>query len=185
MMRAIYKFIYFTILGWRIKGDFSDEVKKCIVAVVPHTSWHDFFLGLMVRSVTRKEINYVGKKELFKFPFGWYFRWTGGAPIDRTPGQNKVQAMAAVFEGKDEFRLTLAPEGTRGRVDELRTGFYYIAKEAKVPITLVAFDFGKKEVKIDEPFYPTDDMEADFEYIHKFFEGVVGKVPEKSFRYKK
>lgn len=183
MMRAIYKLIYFKILGWKIKGNFSNEVKKCIVAVVPHTSWHDFFIGLMIRSITKKQINYVGKKELFKFPFGWYFRWTGGAPIDRTPGQNKVQAMAAVFEGKEEFRLTLAPEGTRSRVDELRTGFYYIAKEAKVPITLVAFDFGKKEVKIDEPFYPTDDMEADFEYIHKFFEGVVGKVPEKSFRY--
>jgi len=126
----------------------------------------------------------IAKKELFKFPFGAYFRWTGGAPIDRTPGQNKVQAMANVFKGKEEFRLTLAPEGTRGRVDELRTGFYYIAKEANVPITLVAFDFGKKEVKISEPFFTTDSIEADFEHIHKFFEGVVGKVPEKSFRYK-
>jgi len=183
MIRAIYKFIYFKLMGWKLKGTFSNEVKKSIVAVVSHTSWHDFYIGLMVRSITKMKINYVGKKELFKFPFGWYFRWTGGAPIDRTSGQNKVQAMAAVFDGKEEFRLTLAPEGTRERVNELRTGFYYIAKEANVPIILVAFDFGKKEVKIDEPFYPTDDMKADFEYIHEFFKGVVGKVPKKSFRY--
>ncbi len=183
MIRAIYKFIYFKLMGWKIKGAFSSEVKKCIVAVVPHTSWHDFYIGLMIRSISKLQINYIAKRELFKFPLGAYFRWTGGAPVDRTPGQNKVQAIAKVFEGKEEFRLALAPEGTRKRVDELRTGFYYIAKEANVPIVLVAFDFGKKEVKIDEPFYLTDNMEADFEYIHEFFKGVVGKVPEKSFRY--
>jgi 1-acyl-sn-glycerol-3-phosphate acyltransferase len=182
-MRAIYKFIYFKLLGWKIKGSFSKEVKKCIIAVVPHTSWHDFYIGLMIRSITKTKINYIAKKELFKFPFGWYFRWTGGAPIDRTPGQNKVQAIASIFKEKKEFRLTLAPEGTRNLVTELRTGFYYIAKEAKVPITLVAFDFGKKEVKIDTPFYPTDNIKADFAYIHKFYEGVVGKIPEKSFGY--
>lgn len=183
MIRAIYKFIYFKLMGWKIKGAFNPEVKKCIVAVVPHTSWHDFYIGLMIRSISKLQINYIAKRELFKFPLGAYFRWTGGAPVDRTPGQNKVQAIAKVFEGKEEFRLALAPEGTRKRVDELRTGFYYIAKEANVPIVLVAFDFGKKEVKIDEPFYLTDNMEADFEYIHEFFKGVVGKVPEKSFRY--
>lgn len=183
MIRAIYKFIYFKLMGWKIKGAFSSEVKKCIVAVVPHTSWHDFYIGLMIRSISKLQINYIAKRELFKFPLGAYFRWTGGAPVDRTPGQNKVQAIAKVFEGKEEFRLALAPEGTRKRVDELRTGFYYIAKEANVPIVLVAFDFGKKEVKIDKPFYLTDNMEADFEYIHEFFKGVVGKVPEKSFRY--
>lgn len=184
MLRAIYKFIYFKLLGWKLKGNFPEEIKKCVVAVVPHTSWHDFFIGLMVRSISKMKINYIAKKELFKPPFGWYFRWTGGAPIDRTPGQNKVQAIAKVFEGKEEFRLTLAPEGTRKRVDELRTGFYYIAKEANVPIILVAFDFGNKQVIIDQPFYRTDDMKADFEYIYKFYEGIVGKVPENSFQYK-
>ena len=135
-------------MGWKIRGSFSKDVKKYIIAVVPHTSWHDFYVGLMIRSITKTKINYVGKKELFRFPFGWYFRWTGGAPIDRTPGQNKVQAIASVFKGKEEFRLTLAPEGTRKLVTELRTGFYYIAKEAKVPITLVAFDFGKQILHI-------------------------------------
>lgn len=184
MMRAIYKFIYFKLMGWKVNGSFSKEVKKQVIAVAPHTSWHDFYVGLMIRSITKTKINYVAKKALFRFPFGWYFRWTGGAPIDRTPGQNKVQAIAAVFKGKEEFRLALAPEGTRKLVNELRTGFYYIAKEAKVPITLVAFDFGRKEIKIDKLFYPTDDMKADFAYIYKFFEGVVGKVPEKSFGYK-
>lgn len=181
MMRAIYKFIYFTLMGWKLKGEFTDDVKKCVIAVVPHTSWHDFFIGIFVRGISGKQMNYVAKRELFKFPFGAYFRWTGGAPLDRTPGQNKVQAIAKVFEGKEEFRLALAPEGTRKKVTELKTGFYYIAKEADVPIVLVAFDFGNKEVRIAPPFYTTDDKDADMEHIQNYFKGVAGKIPEYSY----
>jgi 1-acyl-sn-glycerol-3-phosphate acyltransferase len=79
------------------------------------------------------------------------------------------------------FRFALAPEGTRKKVEQLRTGFYHIAKKAKVPIVMVAFDFGKKEIKIGEPFYPTDDSESDFQKIHGFYKGVKGKKPEYSF----
>lgn len=66
------------------------------------------------------------------------------------------------------------------KVDKWKTGFYYIAKEAKVPIIMFTLDFGKKENRISEPFYPTDDMEADFEFMHNFYKGVVGKKPEYS-----
>src|SRR5690606_23776429 len=81
-MHTRAKFIYFKILGWKLFGEFP-KVDKCIVIVVPHLSWIDFFLGLLVRRVVDEEINYIAKKSLFKPPFGWYFRWMGGAPIDR------------------------------------------------------------------------------------------------------
>ena len=76
--------------------------------------------------------------------------------------------------------MTLAPEGTRKKVDQWRTGFYYIAKEANVPIIMFTLDYGKKENRFSEPFYPTEDREADFEFMHAFYEGVIGKVPEYS-----
>ncbi len=179
-MHTLAKFIYFKIMGWKLIGSFP-KVDKCVVIVVPHTSWVDFFLGLLVRRVLNEEINFIGKKSLFKPPFGWYFRWMGGTPIDRSKNMDTVRATVKIFQQKKQFRLALSPEGTRKKVSEWKTGFYYIAKAAEVPIVLVAFDFGEKQVKISTPHYPTDDKELDFKTYKAFFKGVMGKIPEKSF----
>ncbi len=181
MLTIIYKFIYFKMMKWKLVGEFPKELKKYVIIAVPHTSWHDFYIGLLIRKIANTKINFLGKKEIFIFPFGYYFRAVGGRSLDRTPGQNKVEAIAKLFETNDELRLTLAPEGTRDKVSEWKTGFYHIAKAAHVPIVMVTFDFGKKQNKISEPFYPTDNMEEDFAFMKNFFKGVKGKVPEKSF----
>ncbi|WP_111682533.1 1-acyl-sn-glycerol-3-phosphate acyltransferase [Winogradskyella tangerina] len=178
-MRWLAKFIYFKLLGWKIVGNtnFSkDSLKKVVIIAVPHTSWHDFYIGLLLRKVVDIRVNFIGKKELFKWPFGYYFKAVGGRPIDRTPGQNKVESIVQLFEKEDEFRLALAPEGTRKKVDQWKTGFYYIAKAAKVPIIMFTLDFKNKQNKISEPFYPTDDKEADFLFMRSFYNGVEGKI---------
>jgi 1-acyl-sn-glycerol-3-phosphate acyltransferase len=72
----------------------------------------------------------------------------------------------------------MSPEGTRKRIDTWKSGFYYIAKGANIPIIMTTLDFGNKEVKISEPFYTTDDKEKDFELIYQYFKGVKGKIPE-------
>ncbi|MFC2147495.1 1-acyl-sn-glycerol-3-phosphate acyltransferase [Bacteroidota bacterium] len=179
-MHKLSKIIFFKILKWQLIGTFPD-VDKCVVIVVPHTSWVDFFLGLLVRKLFNEEINFIGKESLFKPPFGWYFRWMGGAPINRSKSQNKVAAIAKIFDERKKFRLALAPEGTRKKVADWKTGFYYIAKTAQVPIVMVAFDFGKKQVKVSEPQFPTDNMEADLKKYKEFYKGVIGKIPEYSF----
>jgi 1-acyl-sn-glycerol-3-phosphate acyltransferase len=182
-MQWLARFIYFKLLGWRIVGNtnFSqDTVKKAIIIAVPHTSWHDFYIGVLLRAILQVKTNFVGKKELFVFPIGWFFKWLGGSPVDRYTKENKVEAIAKLFEEKEEFRLTLAPEGTRKKVDKWRTGFYYIAKTANVPIIMFTLDFQNKQNKISEPFYPTEDMEADFKYMHQFYKGVIGKVKKYS-----
>ncbi|QLG46478.1 1-acyl-sn-glycerol-3-phosphate acyltransferase [Costertonia aggregata] len=179
-MQKIAKFIYFKILGWKLIGDFP-KVNKAVLIVVPHTSWVDFFLGLLVRRVWKEEINFIAKKSLFNFPFGWYFRWMGGAPIDRSKNNDTVAAIASIFNEKERFRLALSPEGTRKKVKEWKTGFYYIAKAAKVPVVMVAFDYGHRQIKISAPHFPTDDKKADFKIYIQFFKGTVGKIPEYSF----
>jgi len=182
MLTILYKFIYFKLMKWKLIGEFPKDLKKYIIIAVPHTSWHDFYIGLLIRRITNTKINFLGKKELFLWPFGYYFRAVGGTALDRTPGQNKVEAIAKLFETKEELRLTLAPEGTRKKVSEWKTGFYHIAKAANVPIVMVTFDFANKQNKISKPFYPTDNIEADFDFMYAFFKGVKGKIPEKSFR---
>ncbi|WP_353779967.1 1-acyl-sn-glycerol-3-phosphate acyltransferase [Winogradskyella sp. 3972H.M.0a.05] len=182
-MRWLAKFIYYKLLGWKITGNsnFSkDTIKKCVIIAVPHTSWHDFYIGVLLRKVVGVKTNFIAKKELFVWPLGWYFRAIGGASIDRTSGQNKVETIANLFRDKEEFRLALAPEGTRKKVEQWKTGFYYIAKAAKVPIIMFTLDFQNKQNHISEPFYPTDNTEEDFEFMHAFYKGVKGKVPEYS-----
>jgi len=168
-------------MGWKIVGGVDEKIEKCILIVVPHTSWFDFFIGLFSRGIKGVEMNWLGKKELFGFPLGWYFRYMGGAPLDRTGGLNMVDSIAQVFEKRKIFRLGLSPEGTRKKVTELKTGFYYIAKKANVPIIPVAFNYGKKEVNFGEPFYTTGDIDADLKMILLHFKGVKGKILENSY----
>lgn len=180
-MKKLASFIYFKLLGWKLVGKFPSQLDKFVIAVVPHTSWVDFFLGLLIREVWNEQIHWIGKKSLFASPFGWFFRCMGGAPVDRSSHNDMVSATAAIFKKRKKFRLTLAPEGTRKKVAFLKTGFYYIAKAAEVPIVLIAFDFGRHQIKVSEPFYPTENKEADFQVYETFFKGVLGKVPKYSF----
>ena len=168
-------------MGWKIVGGVDEKIEKCILIVIPHTSWVDFFIGLFTRGIIGLEMNWLGKKELFSFPFGWYFRYMGGSPLDRKGGQNMVDAIVKMFEKRKIFRLGLAPEGTRKKVTELKTGFYYIAEKANIPIVPVAFNFAKKEVNIGNPFYTTDNIDADLKIVLLHFKGVVGKISENSF----
>jgi 1-acyl-sn-glycerol-3-phosphate acyltransferase len=181
MKKQFYKWIFFKLMGWKIVGTIDPTIKKCVMMVMPHTSNHDFYLGIFTRGITGLEMNWVGKKELFRFPFGYYFKYMGGEPLDRSGGLNKVDSIAAIFKKRDVFRLAVAPEGTRKKVSELKTGFYYIAMKANVPIIPVAFDFGKKEVNLGSPFHPTGNIEADLAILKKHYIGVIGKIPENGF----
>ncbi len=177
-MRWLAKLIYIKIWGWKIVGNtnFSqDTIKKAIIIGAPHTSNLDFIVALFIRKITRVKTNFIGKKDLFVWPLGLYFKAVGGVPIDRTSSQNKVEAIAKLFKDKKEFRLSLSPEGTRKKVEKWKTGFYYIAKEANVPIIMFTFDFKNKLNTISEPFYPTNDIEADFKKIRDFYKGIVGR----------
>ncbi|HMK07250.1 MAG TPA: 1-acyl-sn-glycerol-3-phosphate acyltransferase, partial [Flavobacterium sp.] len=114
-------------------------------------------------------------------PFGAYFRWMGGAPLDRTGGLNKVDSIAAIFQKRAVFRMGISPEGTRKKVTELKTGFYYIALKANIPIIPVAFDYGKKKVRIAEAFYPTGNFDEDMKVILPHFRAAKGKNHDGSF----
>ena len=177
MFTAISQFIL-RLWGWKIDGRYPHEVKKMVVIVFPHTSNWDFPVGLLIRSALKADIKYVGKSSLFRFPFGGLFRWLGGYPVDRSKNNNFVDAVIDIFNSKDQFAITLTPEGTRTKVDQLRTGFYYIALGAKAAIVMVKFDWGRKIVGFSEPFYPTGDYDADIIKILSYYKGVKGYHPE-------
>lgn len=183
MRQRLAKFIYHRLLGWQVDGHYKtlqNDLKKVVIIAAPHTSWHDFYIGVLVRAVLGVKVNFIGKKELFVFPFGYFFRALGGRPIDRQNNKNKVEAIAKLFKENEIFRMALAPEGTRKKVDKWRTGFYYIAKAANVPIVMFTLDFEHKRNTFSKPFYPTDDVEEDFKHLRAFYNGVKGKIPKYS-----
>ncbi|QYJ69527.1 1-acyl-sn-glycerol-3-phosphate acyltransferase [Flavobacterium litorale] len=168
-------------MGWRIKGFMHPDVKKCIIIVVSHTSWTDFIVGVFTRGIIGLEMNFVAKKELFVFPFGVYFKWMGGTPLNRQKTENKVDAIAAIFDEKEVLRLAIAPEGTRKKVVQWKTGFYYIALKANVPIVPVAFNYAKKEVNIAAPYYLTGNKGIDFTALEAHYKGVKGYISANSY----
>lgn len=177
MMKYISQFIFFKILRWKIVGDFPN-LKKYVIIVAPHTSWIDFNIAVLVKYATSLPANYIAKASLFKSPIGFIFRWTGGTPVDRSKSSNKVQAVIDIFNERESFVFALAPEGTRKKVSTFKTGFYNVAKGAKVPIVMVALNFKEKEVKIAKPYTVTNNEKEDFAYFYKYFKGVEGKIPE-------
>ena len=147
--------------------------------VAPHTSGWDFLIGVAARGILRLDIKFLAKKELFKFPLGSYFIWMGGYPVDRSKSTSLVDFVAEAFNKNDKFLLALTPEGTRALVPKLKTGFYYMALKANVPIVMVGFDYGRKEVNLQPPLYPTGSIEEDLEIMLTYFRGIKGKHPEK------
>jgi 1-acyl-sn-glycerol-3-phosphate acyltransferase len=170
------------LFGWNPDpvGSFPIEPRKCVIIVAPHTSNWDFVWGVLYRIALEMEnVRFLGKKELFTPLYGWFFRWLGGTPVDRHSSRQMVDQVAEWFGRKEEFRLALSPEGTRKKVERLRTGFYHIARKAGVPIVMVALDFEQKQVVVSPPFYPSDNPDQDMEHVLRFFRPIKGKYPEK------
>ena len=178
--------LWWKLNGWKITGTFRDDIPKMVLAVAPHTSAWDIVVGLAVRHILPiKNVYFLGKKELFDGPFGWFFRAIGGTPVDRSSSQGLVKQVADKFKQKDLYRIAMSPEGTRKRVEKLRTGFYYIAREANVPIQLVGFDFTRKEVIMGPLIYPSANEQADFEQIIAFFSQFDGRHKDAGLKHLK
>jgi len=142
----------------------------------------DFPVGLAYRSIMRiGSAHYLAKKELFDSPFGFLFRWLGGIPVDRSSKHNLVDQVADILSKHSDMMIAISPEGTRKKVERLRTGFYYIAKKAGVPIVMVGFDFLNRRVLVSDALYTTDDPKADFDRILAFFTPIQGKIASRGF----
>ncbi|HSM48074.1 MAG TPA: 1-acyl-sn-glycerol-3-phosphate acyltransferase [Draconibacterium sp.] len=180
VLDAFWKY-YLKKNGWQIVGEYPYHLPKLVVAVAPHTSAWDFIVGLAVRSRLKlHHVKFLGKQELFKPPFGFIFRWLGGTPVDRFSKRNLVEQVVDQFNENDRFTIVLSPEGTRKKVNRLRSGFYHIAVGALAPILMVGFDFANRKIILSEPFYPTGNFEADTKKMLAFWGPLKGRDAEKS-----
>ena len=117
----------------------------------------------------------MGKKQIFRFPFGWLMKWFGGIPVDRSRSNNLVQAVVDEFNKSESLVITVPPEGSRSKVDSWKTGFYYIAAGAGVPILMAFLDYEKKTGGYGGLFIPTNNIESDMIKIKGFYKDIRGK----------
>jgi 1-acyl-sn-glycerol-3-phosphate acyltransferase len=162
--------------SWKLEVNMPSALKYVLVGA-PHTSNMDLFYGLMLAHGAGIKMHWIGKDSLFRWPLGGVMRWLGGIPVKRNANQNFVSQMVSVFNKMDRLALIIAPEGTRGKADHWKTGFYYIALGAGVPIALGYIDYKEKVVGIGPTINPSGDIQADFAQIRNFYASKTGRHP--------
>ncbi|WP_460172192.1 1-acyl-sn-glycerol-3-phosphate acyltransferase [Thermus sp. FJN-A] len=165
-------------LGWRYHMP-PPPSRKYVLIGAPHTSNWDFFVGILALWALGIRARWLGKKELFRPPLGPLLRLLGGIPVDRSRREGLVDQVAEVLRQEEEIAILITPEGTRSQAPFWRTGFYYMALKAGVPIALGYADFPRKEVGIGGYLWPTGDLEGDFAKIRAFYQDKVGLKPKR------
>ena len=169
---------FLRLRGWHVQGALPPEASKSVLIAAPHTSNWDLPYMLMIAFVLRLNVHWMGKASLFRGPFGPVMRWLGGIAVDRARSSNLVAASAAALVNADgPTQLVVPPEGTRGKTRQWKTGFYYIALEARVPIVLAFVDYERKLGGLGPLFTPTGDIERDLAQIKLFYAPIKGRRP--------
>ena len=172
---------FLKLTGWKIEGSLPPNGIKCVLIAAPHTSNWDLPYTLMVAFALRLNIYWMGKHQIFRPPFRSLMMWLGGIPVHRESANNLVAASAAAIKAANgPLQLVVPPEGTRSKVRYWKSGFYYIALAAEVPIVLAYMDYERKISGLGPVFQPTGDLEADMQTIQAFYKPYKGKNPDQS-----
>ncbi|MBL8321898.1 MAG: 1-acyl-sn-glycerol-3-phosphate acyltransferase [Acinetobacter sp.] len=169
LSKQLFKRI-FLAQGWSFEGEFPN-LPKAVAIISPHTSnidaWHGFtaLLGLGI------QITIFGKHTLFNTPLKPLLQWIGVIPVNRSSQQGLTRQIAEIIHAKDKIWVGMAPEGTRKQAAQIKSGFYYIAYEAQIPIVMFSFDYAKKTIHCLGVFEPTGNYEQDLEQILQRYEG--------------
>jgi 1-acyl-sn-glycerol-3-phosphate acyltransferase len=164
--------------GWELAGRFPDLPKYVLVGA-PHTSNWDFPLAMLLMYGGGVRFNWIGKESLFRGPMSGFFRGLGGIPVRRERNSNFVAQIVEAFDHSNHLIIAIAPEGTRSLAKRWKTGFYYMALGAQVPLVLGFVDYRRRQVGVGPVVYPSEDIEATFAELRLFYADKTGKYPHK------
>jgi 1-acyl-sn-glycerol-3-phosphate acyltransferase len=177
LMRLL-SLLFFRLTGWRSEGQRPD-IPKYVIIAAPHTSNWDFLYTLCLAFILRIKPFIMMKGEWFRWPLGFFFRWLGAIPIERSRSHNVVEQSIKAFQTHPQMVMLVPPSGTRKRVMHWKTGFYYIAMGAQVPIVLGYLDYGRKAGGIGPIVHPTGNIDSDMEIIRNFYRDIQGRYSQR------
>jgi 1-acyl-sn-glycerol-3-phosphate acyltransferase len=176
LAHAVARFLL-RIFGWRTDV-IPPHTTRYVLIGAPHTSNWDFVVILLFMAAEEIPVRWLGKDSLFRWPMGLFWRSMGAIPVNRRESTNLVDQVAKLYDSCDELIIGLSPEGTRKKASRWRSGFYYIALKARVPIVMAYLDYGNKVCGLGPSLKPSGDIQADFKMIKDFYSGIVGKYPK-------
>jgi len=165
---------YLKLAGWRMEGDWPRDMPKMVLIAAPHTSNWDGINMLAAAGYYRAPLKWMGKRELTQGFFGGIVKWLGCVAVDRRGGTDLVDQMRTAFAERKQMTLAIPPEGTRAAVNEWKTGFYYIALAAEVPLVMSVLDYGARTIRLSGAFVPSGDYEKDLPQIKSHYDGAEG-----------
>ncbi|MDB9952779.1 lysophospholipid acyltransferase family protein [Porticoccaceae bacterium] len=177
ILRVISRIIL-KIIRWRVVGSIPTDQRKYVLIVAPHTSNWDFVLFVLAVSVLRLKPSVLIKSTLFIGPLGWFLRYCGAIPVNRSQANSLVSYIASIYQEHEDFVLIVTPEGTRSPNANWKRGFHHVATAAQVPILIVYVDSVIKTIGIEGVMEPTDDIEGDIIKLKKFFDTKSGLKPK-------
>ena len=176
-MKKLLARVWLWCTGWRVEA-IRPDTERFVLIAAPHTTNWD--LPYMLAAAWSADIqpSWVAKHTIFRGPLGPFFRALGGIAVDRRNRNDAVQQVVDIFKARERLHLVIAPEGTRTRVDFWKSGFYWMAHRAAVPIAFGFLDYDRKVAGIGPAIEPTGDPVADMDEIRDFYEGIRGRYPQ-------
>ncbi len=168
---------FLRLLGWKIEGQLPPH-NKFVMIGAPHTSNWDFVIAIPALYVLRIKASWMGKDSLFRWPIGFFMRRLGGIPIDRSNAHGVVAQTVQRLKQADRLVILIPPKGTRGKTRFWKSGFYHIARLAKVPVVCASLDFASKTARIGYSFVPSGDVKRDMDKVREFYAPARGKHVE-------
>ena len=184
MLKAKFAKWLFHTHGWKLVGKpIPEEAQRCVFVFAPHTSNWDFYFGVAAMMGWGIPIKIAIKKVWTKFPLGLIVNPFGGIGIDRSKSKvrdtkGQVQNLANVFKDHQKIAFVITPEGSRSKRTQWKTGFYHIARLAKVPIVTLSGDYRKKAVEFGPVFTGNEKLEDIMREMMEFYKPGGGKFPD-------
>lgn len=176
MLRKAFARLMLRLTRWRTVGSLPSSG---ILVGAPHTSNWDWVAMVMLTWRDGVAPKVLIKRELFRGPLAPLLRATGGIPLDRAnPGETVRRLLGEAKADDQDFLLVLAAEGTRGKGDYWKSGFYKIAKQTGLPITLGFIDGPTRTMGVGPTFAPSGDVRADMDRVRAFYADKRGVHPE-------
>jgi 1-acyl-sn-glycerol-3-phosphate acyltransferase len=171
-----FSIAFLKLTGWKVEGSLPANASKCVLIAAPHTSNWDLPYTLMVAFALRLNVYWMGKQSIFTPPFRGLMMWLGGIAVNRAQSTNLVLASADAITAADGMvQLVVPPEGTRSKTRYWKTGFYYIALGAQVPIVMAYLDYAQKRGGLGPALHPSGDIDKDMAIVKAFYASIKGK----------
>ena len=168
----------YKLFGWKLEGEIPRHVPQLVFVCLPHTSYWDFIFVVLFVKAENIKATIFGKDGFYFFPLTLGYKFFRVVPIKRNQKDNFVQQAAKLYTDGKPLWTAMAPEGTRSKMKNLKSGYYYLAKTADIPIVPVGLDFKSKSVVFATPRKVLESFELDEKSLLEFSRRFSGKHPE-------